>query len=88
MELLIQQIDEKNNWGKNELGKILADTSIRYSTIVMKKPGLLSGSGNTKENMVCDVCNHVLVQIQTKTTWGKNVIKEMIFKKLVEEVSC
>lgn len=88
MELLIQQIDEKNNWGKNELRQIIADTSIRYSTMVMKKPGLISGSENTKENIVCDVCNHVLVQIQTKTTWGKNVIKEMIFNKLVEKVSC
>ena len=88
MELLIQKIEEKNSWGKNELGQILAETSTKYSNKVMNKPFDLTSLENTKENIIVDTCNHVLVKIQSQTSWGKNVVKEMIFKKLIEEVSC
>lgn len=88
MDKLIQKIDEKNNWGKNELGQLLTDTCTRYNNMVMKKPFGLSDPENTKENIVFNTCFFVLARIQTKTSWGKNVVKEMIFKKLVEEVSC
>ena len=40
-----------------------------------------------KENIIIDTLNHVLVEIQSKTSWGKNVLCDMIFKKLAEEVS-
>lgn len=88
MDKLIQKIDEKNNWGKNELGQLLADTCTRYNNTIMKKPLDLNDPENTKENIIIDTCNHVLVKIQSQTSWGKNILKEMIFKKLVEELSC
>ena len=88
MDKLIQKIDEKNNWGKNELGQLLADTCTRYNNMVMKKPLGLNDPENTKENIVSNTCMFVLTQIQSKTSWGKTVVKEMIFKKLVEEISC
>lgn len=87
MELLIQKIEEKNSWGKNELSKILAETSTKYNNMVMKKDSMLSGPENIKENIVSDTCLFVLGQIQSQTSWGKNVVKEMIFKKLVEKIS-
>ena len=40
-----------------------------------------------KENIVCDTLLHVIAKIQEKPSWGKNVICDMIFKKLAEEVS-
>lgn len=88
MQLLIQQIESKNSWGKNELSKLLAETSTKYNNMVMKKPCGLNDPENTKENIVSDTCLFVLGQIQSQTNWGKNVVKDMIFKKLVEEVSC
>ena len=88
MQLLIQQLESKNSWGKNELSKLLAETSTKYNNMVMKKPYGLNDPENTKENIISDTCLFVLGQIQSQTNWGKNVVKEMIFKKLVEEVSC
>ena len=37
MDKLIQKIEEKNSWGKNELGQLLADTRTRYNNTIMKK---------------------------------------------------
>ena len=88
MQLLIQKIETKNSWGKNELSSILADTAKKYQNIVLLKQCDLNSPENTKENINADVCLFVLGQIQSQTNWGKNVIKDMIFKKLVEEVSC
>ena len=85
MQLLIQEIEKKNNWGKNELSLLLSKTSSNYARQAMASTGALSEC--VKENMVCDTINHVLVKIQEKTSWGKNVILDMIFKKMVEEVS-
>ena len=87
MELLIQKIEEKNSWGKNELGQLLAETSSKYVHKTMGKPFDINAFENIKEHIIIDTCNHVLVKIQSQTSWGKNVVKEMIFKKLVEEVS-
>ena len=88
MQLLIQKIETKNSWGKNELSIILADTAKKYQNMVLLKQCDLNSPENTKENINSDVCLFVLGQIQSQTNWGKNVIKDMIFKKLVEEVSC
>lgn len=38
----------------------------------------------SKEEIIRDVVN----QIQSRTSWGKNIIKDMIFKKLVGELTC
>ena len=87
MDLLIQKIEERNSWGKNELSKLLADTSSGYSNKIINKPFDLNASENIKEKIIINTCNHVLFKIQSQTSWGKNVIKDMIFKKLAEEVS-
>lgn len=88
MQLLIQQLESKNSWGKNELSKLLAETSTKYSNRVLNKPFDLNSLENIKENIIIDTCNHILVKIQSQTSWGKTVVKEMIFKKLMEEISC
>ncbi len=87
MELLIQEIEKKNNWGKNELTLILSMTGSKYAKKVMTSPGDLM-SDCVKENIIIDTINHVTIEIQSKTTWGKNVILDKIFKKIVEELSC
>lgn len=88
MEVLIDRIEEKNNWGKNELSVLIIDTITKYSNIVMRSGYSLDAPENTKECIVIDTCNHLLEKISTKSTWGKNTIKDIIFKKLAEKVSC
>lgn len=88
MKDLIEKIESKNSWGKNELSKLLAETSTKYSNKIINKPFDLNSVENIKDNMIIDTCNHILVNIQTFPSWGKNIIKEMIFKKLIEELTC
>lgn len=88
MEVLIERIEEKNNWGKNELSSLIIDTLTKYSNRVMRKEYSLDAPENTKECIVIDTCNYLLEKISDKSTWGKNTIKELIFKKLAEKVSC
>ena len=88
MDKLIQKIEEKNSWGKNELGYLLAETNTRYSKKVLAKVNDLNSTENTKEIIIIDTCNDLIRKIQSQTSWGKNIVKEMIFKKLIEEVSC
>lgn len=88
MEVLIERIQEKNSWGKNELSKLLAEISSKYSKKILNKQCMLTSDENIKENIIIDTCNHTLIEIQNKPSWGKNEVKEIIFKKLVEELSC
>lgn len=85
MEVLIERIGEKNSWGKNELTKLIGETLSKYSNKVMR--GTNSMDSYVKENIVCDTLTFVLAKVQEKPSWGKNVVSEMIFKKLAEEVS-
>jgi hypothetical protein len=41
-----------------------------------------------KENIVVDTLNHTILKIQEKQSWGKNVVCDIIFKKMAEELSC
>ena len=85
MEVLIERIQEKNSWGKNELTLLVNETLSRYSNKVMC--GTEPLNSYIKENIVCDTLLHVIAKIQEKNSWGKNVVCDMIFKKLAEEVS-
>ena len=85
MEVLIERINEKNNWGKNELTKLIGETLSTYTNKVMR--GTEAMDSYVKENIIIDTLNHILVKVQDKTSWGKNVLCDMIFKKLAEEVS-
>lgn len=85
MEVLIERIQEKNSWGKNELTLLVNKTLSKYSNKVIRGTELMES--HTKENIVCDTLLHVIAKIQEKPSWGKNVICDMIFKKLAEEVS-
>ncbi len=85
MEVLIERIQEKNSWGKNELTLLISSTLSKYSNKVMR--GTEAMESYVKENIVCDTLTHVLVKVQEKPSWGKNVVCDMIFKKLTEEVS-
>ena len=85
MEVLIERIQEKNSWGKNELTLLVNKTLSKYSNKVMS--GTEPLNSYIKENIVCDTLLHVIAKIQEKNSWGKNVICDMIFKKLAEEVS-
>ena len=86
MQLLIQEIEKKNNWGKNELTLLVSATSSKYAKQAMMSKNLLQDC--VKENIICDTCNYVITKIQEKTTWGKNVILDIIFKKMAEELTC
>ena len=85
MEDLIERIQEKNSWGKNELTLLVNKTLSKYSNKVMR--GTEPLNSYIKENIVCDTLLHVIAKIQEKNSWGKNVVCDMIFKKLAEEVS-
>ena len=85
MEVLIERIQEKNSWGKNELTLLINGTLSKYSNKVMR--GTEPLNSYIKENIVCDTLLHVIAKIQEKNSWGKTVICDMIFKKLAEEVS-
>lgn len=85
MEDLIERIQEKNSWGKNELTLLVNETLSKYSNKVMC--GTEPLNSYIKENIVCDTLLHVIAKIQEKNSWGKNVVCDMIFKKLAEEVS-
>ena len=85
MEVLIERIQEKNSWGKNELTLLINGTLSKYSNKVMR--GTEAMESYVKENIVCDTLLHVIAKIQEKNSWGKNVVCDMIFKKLAEEVS-
>lgn len=85
MEVLIERIQEKNSWGKNELTLLVNETLSKYSNKVMR--GTEPLNSYIKENIVCDTLLHVIAKIQEKNSWGKNVVCDMIFKKLAEEVS-
>ena len=85
MEDLIERIQEKNSWGKNELTLLVNETLSKYSNKVMC--GTEPLNSYIKENIVCDTLTYILVKVQEKNSWGKNVICDMIFKKLAEEVS-
>lgn len=88
MEVLIERIEEKNNWGKTELRVLIINTLTKYSNRVMRNEYSLDAPENTKENIVIDICNYLLEKTSGKSTWGKNTIKDIIFKKLAEKVSC
>ena len=85
MEVLIERIQEKNSWGKNELTKLLSERALKYSTKVMK--GNETMDSYVKENIVVDTITHTIAKVQEKPSWGKNVVCDIIFKKLAEEVS-
>ena len=85
MQLLIQERESKNNWGKNELALLLSKTSSKYARQAMASTGALSEC--VKENIICDTINYVLIKTQEKTSWGKNIILDMIFRKMTEEIS-
>ena len=85
MEVLIERIQEKNSWGKNELTLLISGTLSKYSNKVMRRTEAMESY--VKENIVCDTLTHVLAKVQEKPSWGKNVICDTIFKKLAEEVS-
>ena len=85
MEVLIERIQEKNSWGKNELTLLVNKTLSKYSNKVMR--GTEAMDSYIKENIVCDTLTYILMKVQEKNSWGKNVICDMIFKKLAEEVS-
>ena len=85
MEVLIERIQEKNSWGKNELTLLVNETLSKYSNKVMC--GTEPLNSYIKENIVCNTLLHVIAKIQEKNSWGKNVVCDMIFKKLAEEVS-
>ena len=85
MEVLIERIQEKNSWGKNELTLLVNKTLSKYSNKVMC--GTEAMESYVKENIVCDTLTYILMKVQEKNSWGKNVICDMIFKKLAEEVS-
>ena len=85
MEVLIERIQEKNSWGKNELTLLINKTLTKYSDKVRR--GTEPLNSYIKENIVCDTLLHVIAKIQEKNSWGKNVVCDMIFKKLAEEVS-
>ena len=85
MEVLIERIQEKNSWGKNELTLLVNKTLSKYSNKVMR--GTEARDSYIKENIVCDTLLYIIAKIQEKNSWGKNVVCDMIFKKLAEEVS-
>ena len=85
MNILIEKIQEKNSWGKNELTLLVNETLSMYSNKVIR--GTDAMDSYIKENIVCDTLLHIIAKIQEKTSWGKNVVCDMIFKKLAEEVS-
>ena len=85
MEVLIERIQEKNSWGKNELTLLIGGTLSKYSNKVMRRTEAMGSY--VKENIVCDTLTYVLAKVQEKPSWGKNVVCDMIFKKLAEEVS-
>jgi len=86
MEVLIERINEKNSWGKNELTKLLNERVSKYSQKVIKGTGTMDSY--VKENIVVDTLNHTILKIQEKQSWGKNVVCDIIFKKMAEELSC
>ena len=86
MQLLIQEIEKKNNWGKNELTLLLSATSSKYAKQAMASDSMLCDC--IKENVNCDTINYVIGKVQEKTSWGKNVILDMLFRKMAEELSC
>ena len=88
MKDLIEKIESKNSWGKIELSLLIGKVSSSYTKIVMAKQCMLTSDENIKENIIIDTCNHTLVEIQNKPSWGKNEVKEIIFKKLIEELTC
>ena len=85
MNILIEKIQEKNSWGKNELTLLVNETLSMYSNKVIR--GTDAMDSYIKENIVCDTLLHIIAKIQEKPSWGKNVVCDMIFKKLAEEVS-
>lgn len=85
MEVLIERIQEKNSWGKNELTLLISGTLSKYSNKVMRGTEVMESY--VKENIVCDTLTHVIAKVQEKNSWGKNVVCDMIFKMLAEEVS-
>ena len=72
MEVLIERINEKNNWGKNELTKLICETLSKYTNKALR--GTEAMDSYVKENIIIDTLNHILVKIQEKTSWGKNVL--------------
>jgi uncharacterized membrane protein len=85
MDVLIERINEKNNWGKNELTKLICETLSKYTNKALR--GTEAMDSYVKENIIIDTLNYILIKIQEKTSWGKNVLCDMIFKKLAEEIS-
>ena len=86
MEVLIERIQEKNSWGKNELSKLLAEISSKYSKKILNKQGMLTSDENIKENIIIDTCLHMIAKIQEKNSWGSKELKEILLIKLVEEL--
>lgn len=85
MDVLIERIQEKNSWGKNELTLLLNERASKYSQKVMK--GNEAMNSYVKENIVVDTIMHTMTKVQEKPSWGKNIVCDIIFKKLAEEVS-
>lgn len=86
MKELLNLINSKTNWGKNELAFAINDIASAYTKLVMAKRFMLTAPENTKENIVVDTCLHMIAKIQKKNSWGSKELKEILLIKLVEEL--
>lgn len=86
MKELLNLINSKTNWGKNELTFAINDITSAYTKLVMAKQFMLTAPENTKENIVVDTCIHMIAKIREKNSWGSKELKEILLIKLVEEL--
>lgn len=54
---------------RNKIDNILHSTFGKYVLIMQKVPATALGSGNSKNNLLCDMRAHILIQKQRNVGW-------------------
>ena len=89
MQVTIEEIRSKNTWGKNELTELLTKRVNKYTELITNE----RAKGEKRDLakiikflVIKDSLGWLIVHIQSKASWGKNVILEKLFSIVAEQL--
>jgi hypothetical protein len=86
MKKLLEIINSKTNWGKNELTLAINNVATENRKLAIAKQFSLRTDEHTKENIIMNTCLHLMAKIQAKNSWGSRELKDLLLMVLVEEL--
>ena len=89
MRVTIEKIQSKNSWGKKELTEVLTERVNKYIELVNNertKGEKRDLAKIIKFLVIKDSLGSLIVHIQSKASWGKNVVLEKLFSIVAEQL--